>query len=153
MSQIPPDERTVYLAFKNVFQGIDAQTRTDKTIKKKMQKYGDCTEEIRALLQEHNLDNVRKSIKTLLEGDVFGSTLKAKMRFPELFDVSPAQSAERAASEAEAARTEADAMRDVTLRPQDGNVSSAIIEEVAAPKHETGISGELLQHRRRLVLT
>jgi hypothetical protein len=143
MSPIPPDERTVYLAFKNVFKGMDAQTRTDKTIKKKIQKYEGCSEEIRALVQEHNLDNVRKSIKTLLEGDVFGSTLKAKMRFPELFDVSPAQSAERAASEAEAARTEADAMRDVTVGPPGGSVSTAIHEEVVQPKQEIQSSGKV----------
>lgn len=153
MAQIPPDERTVYLAFKNVFKGIDAQTRTDKTIKKKIQKHEDGSEEIRALLQEHNLDNVRKSIKTLLEGDIFGSTLKAKMRFPELFDVSPAQSAERAASEAEAARTEADAMRDVTVGPQVGSVSTTVNEEVAVPKPEAKVSGKLLLGDWILVLT
>lgn len=153
MAQIPPDERTVYLAFKNVFKGIDAQTRTDKTIKKKIQKHEDGSEEIRALLQEHNLDNVRKSIKTLLEGDIFGSTLKAKIRFPELFDVSPTQSAERAASEAEAARTEADAMRDVTVGPQDGSVSTTVNEEVAVPKQEAKVSGKLLLGDWILVLT
>jgi hypothetical protein len=37
--------------------------------------------------------------------------LKAKILFPEGFEVSPAQSAERYASEEEAARTEADAIR------------------------------------------
>ncbi|KAJ4384782.1 hypothetical protein N0V86_000385 [Didymella sp. IMI 355093] len=136
MSPIPPDERTVYLAFKNVFKGTDAKTRTDKTIKKKIQKYEGCSEEIRALVQEYNLDNVRKSIKTLLEGDIFGLTLKAKMRFPELFDVSSAQSAERAASEAEAAKTEADAMGDVTVGPPGGSVSTAIHEEVVQSKQE-----------------
>jgi len=47
----------------------------------------------------------------LLEEDIFASTLKAKIRFPEVFDVSPAQSAEQSASEVEAAKSEADAIK------------------------------------------
>ncbi|KAF1923568.1 uncharacterized protein M421DRAFT_46247, partial [Didymella exigua CBS 183.55] len=114
-------KRTVYLVFKSVFNGINTHPRTDKTIKRKIQTHGNRTEEIRTLLQEHNLDDVSKSVKTLLEGDIFRSILKAKMRFPELFDVSPAQSAERAASEAEATRTEEDAIRDMTVGPPGGS--------------------------------
>lgn len=49
--------------------------------------------------------------KRLLESQVFGFILKAKIRFPELFDVSPAQSAERDASEAKAARDEANTVK------------------------------------------
>ncbi|KAE9374093.1 hypothetical protein N431DRAFT_543550 [Stipitochalara longipes BDJ] len=41
-----------------------------------------------------------------------GSNADAKIRFPEVFDVSPAQSAEREASEAEAARNDAIALKD-----------------------------------------
>jgi hypothetical protein len=41
-------------------------------------------------------------------------TYGQKIRFPELFDVSPAQSAEREASEAEAARDEANTLREIT---------------------------------------
>lgn len=63
------------------------------------------------MIEEHNLDNVINTARTLLEEDIFASTLKAKIRFPEAFEVSPAQSAERSASEAEAARSEADAIK------------------------------------------
>jgi hypothetical protein len=49
-----------------------------------------------------------------LKNKIFESTLKAKMRFPELFDVSPTQSADREASEAEAARDEASVVREIT---------------------------------------
>jgi hypothetical protein len=38
--------------------------------------------------------------KGLVEEQIFESTLKAKMRSPELVDVSPPQSADREASEA-----------------------------------------------------
>lgn len=46
----------------------------------------------------------------LLCDEIFDSTLKAKIRFPELFGLSPAQSAEREVSKAEAARHDADAI-------------------------------------------
>ncbi|KAI0191402.1 hypothetical protein EV127DRAFT_363792 [Xylaria flabelliformis] len=42
-----------------------------------------------------------------------GKNAEAKIRFPEVFDVSPAQSADRAASEAEAAINEANAIKGV----------------------------------------
>jgi hypothetical protein len=139
MAKFPPDERTVYLAFKNVFKGPDAQTKSDKKIRKKIKKYESHSDEIRALVHEHNIDNVGNSVKVLLDGAIFASTLKAKIRFPELFDVSPAQSAERAASEAEAVRTEMDAMRDVNGTHQDGSVlqsAERAVSEAAAVRTE-----------------
>lgn len=105
-----PDERLVYLAFRTVFVGVDAQVRNLKTIRDRIQKHqhlGDVT----ALLKEHDLESVCNAAKTLLKDEVFESTLRAKLRFPEVFEVSPAQSAEREVSEAEAAKTEADAMK------------------------------------------
>ncbi len=58
------------------------------------------------------IDNVCNTAKALLQDEIFTSTLRAKIRFPEVFEVSPAQSAEREASEAEAARSDASAIRD-----------------------------------------
>lgn len=55
------------------------------------------------ILREYNVDRTSNVAKKLLENQVFDSTLKAKIRFLELFDVSPTQSAKREASEAEAA--------------------------------------------------
>lgn len=112
MPKNPPDERLVYLALKNVFKGPDAQLRNLKKIRKQIQKHQD-NEDVRALVDEHNMVNICNTARLLLERDIFTSTLKAKIRFPEVFDVSPAQSAERVASEAEAAKGEADAIRDI----------------------------------------
>jgi hypothetical protein len=113
MAKNPPDERLVYLALKNVFKGPEAQLRLAKKIRKLIQKHLDNGDtEVRALVAEHNIDNVCNTAKALLQDEVFASTLKAKIRFPEVFEVSPAQSAERVASEAEAARSDADAIRD-----------------------------------------
>lgn len=55
--------------------------------------------------------NVINTARTLLEEGMFASTLKAKIRFPEVFEVSPTQSAGRSASEVEAAKSEAYAIK------------------------------------------
>ncbi|KAK5011505.1 hypothetical protein LTR28_001222 [Elasticomyces elasticus] len=110
MAKTPPDERLVYLALRNIFKGADAQVRNPKKIRERIQKHQHY-EDVRDLVQEHNLDNVCNAAKVLLEEQIFQSTLKAKVRFPEVFEVSPAQSAERTASEAEAAKTEDDAIK------------------------------------------
>ncbi|OCK80284.1 hypothetical protein K432DRAFT_434859 [Lepidopterella palustris CBS 459.81] len=54
-----------------------------------------------------------------------------KLRFPEVFDVSPAQSAEREASEAEAARNEANAIKDALQGHQDSTREVIQSEEAA----------------------
>ncbi|KAI7423213.1 hypothetical protein KC336_g7943 [Hortaea werneckii] len=123
-----PDERLVYLSFKNIFTGPDAHLRSLKTIRKRVQKYKD-KEEIKALIQQHNLDHICNTAKSLLESEVFESTLKAKIRFPEVFDVSPSQSADREASEAEAAKSEADAIRKAVEGRIAHTEPSAVIEE------------------------
>lgn len=105
-----PDERIVYLALKNVFKGPDAQVRKAKKIRDLVLKRQHMLD-VHELIKEHNIDNVCQVAKVLLEEGIFASTLKAKIRFPEVFEVSPAQSAERSASEEEAARSEADAIK------------------------------------------
>lgn len=136
MAKILPDERLVYLAFKNVFKGPEAQMRNDKPIKKKIRKHEKENEEIRALVQEHSVENIANVAKALLAGDIFASTLKAKIRFPEVFDVSPAQSAERAVSEAEAAKIEADAIRNVTVGHGDRLITECLNAEASITKNE-----------------
>ena len=124
MAKNLPDERLVYLALTNVFKGADAQVRNLKKIRERIQKnqhYGG----VQDLINEHNLDSVSSTAKVLLEQNIFESTLKAKIRFPEVFEVSPAQSAERAASEAEAAKTEAHAIRDAA----EGRQAQVLVEE------------------------
>ena len=118
MVRNPPDERLVYLALKNIFKGQDAQVRTPKPIRKLIRKHENAPD-LRELIAEHTMDNVCNAAKTLLERRIFESTLYAKIHFPEVFDVSPAQSAERVASEAEATRTEADAMKGIAEGLQD----------------------------------
>jgi len=105
----PPDERVVYLALKNVFKGQNAEVRQNKAVRKLIKQHR-SQEDVADLIREHNFEVVCNAARMLLCDEIFESTLKAKIRFPELFDLSPAQSAEREVSEAEAARHEADAI-------------------------------------------
>ncbi|PVH69905.1 hypothetical protein DL98DRAFT_438000 [Cadophora sp. DSE1049] len=113
MAKNRSDERLVYLALRNVFKGPDAELRAWGKIRKRIQKHLDNKDaEVHALVAEHDIDDVSYTAQALLQDDIFASTLRAKIRFPEVFDVSPAQSAERVASEAEAARSDSDAIRE-----------------------------------------
>jgi hypothetical protein len=113
MVQNDPDERLVYLACQHIFRGSHSHVRKPKAIRSLIQENKPCLADI---LREHNIDRTIKVVKKLLEDRIFDDTLKAKIRFPELFDVSPTQSAEREASEAEAARGEASAVREISER-------------------------------------
>lgn len=113
MGQNDPDERLVYLACQHIFRGSHSHVRKPKAIRSLIQENRPSLADI---LREHNIDRTIKVVKRLLEDQVFDDTLKAKIRFPELFDVSSTQSAEREASEAEAARGEASAIREISER-------------------------------------
>jgi hypothetical protein len=132
MNKNPPDERVVYLALKNLFKGSNAQVRQPKAIRKLIAS-NQAETEIADLIAAHNIDSLCGTARTLLTEQVFESTLKAKIRFPEVFEVSPTQSAEREASEITATRNEAKAIENVqrqqehrhsvaqSLQPGNGN--------------------------------
>ncbi|KAI2625546.1 hypothetical protein GGS21DRAFT_531300 [Xylaria nigripes] len=109
-----PDERVVYLALKNVFKGTNAEIRQLKAIRKLVKKSTNDAD-VADLIEAYNEDIICNIARTLLIDEIFASTLKAKIRFPEVFDVSPAQGAEREASEAEAAINEANAIKGAVL--------------------------------------
>lgn len=111
MVKDPPNERVVYLALKNIVRGADAQIRNEKPIRKLIEKH-QARIDVHSLIQRHSLDSVCDVAKILLKQQIFESTLKAKLRFPEAFEVSPAQTAMRSISEAEAAKMEAEAIRE-----------------------------------------
>ena len=113
MGQNDPDERLVYLACQHIFRGSHSHVRRLKVIRSLIQ---ENKPSLAGILREYNIDRTIKVAKKLLEDQVFDDTLKAKIRFPELFDVSPTQSAEREASEAEAVRGEASAVREIYER-------------------------------------
>ncbi|KUM56499.1 hypothetical protein ACN42_g10714 [Penicillium freii] len=122
MVQSAPDERLIYLACQHIFRGSNSQVRKLKIVKGLIKQNELALTDI---LREYDIDSTSSVAKKLLESRVFDSTLKAKIRFPELFDVSPTRSAEREASEAEAARDEAGTVREISDR--EASKDSAII--------------------------
>jgi hypothetical protein len=111
MAHSDPDERLVYLACQHIFRGPNSMVRKRKQVMSLIQRNQPALTDI---LREYNIDRTCNDAKRLLDDEIFHSNLRAKIRFPELFDVSPAQSAEREASEAEAARDEANTLREIT---------------------------------------
>lgn len=98
------------MACQHIFRGSNSQVRKLKTVKGLIKQNKTALADI---LREYDINRMSNVAKKLLESEVFDSTLKAKIRFPELFDVSPAQSAEREASEAVAAKDEAITVRGI----------------------------------------
>ncbi|GFF32099.1 hypothetical protein IFM58399_03104 [Aspergillus lentulus] len=148
MAQRDPDERLVYLACQHIFRGSNSQVRKRKDVMSLLQQNKPTLTDI---LREHNIDRMCNVAKRLLDDQVFHSTLRAKIRFPELFDVSPAQSAEREASEAEAARDEAKAVREISERETSREVTiqsqarpaNEESYEIDAPETETGVNNPI----------
>ncbi|CAI7586771.1 unnamed protein product [Penicillium glandicola] len=113
MVQSDPDERLIYLACQHIFRGAHSRVRNLKTIKGLIRQNEIALTDI---LREYDIKRTSTVAKKLLESEVFDSTSKARIRFPELFDVSPTQNAEREASEAEAARDEANTVKEISDR-------------------------------------
>ena len=144
MAKNPPDERLVYLALQSIFKGENSKIRNAKPIRKLVSKHSSQLE-IRNLIQEYNVDVLCNVAKTLLEEQIFESTLKAKIRFPEVFEVSPSQSAERAISEKEAARSELVAIEHVMRGQQDGGSGDGggvVLMEKGKGKEVVGMSSQ-----------
>ena len=113
MLQSDPDERLIYLACQHIFRGTNSQVRKLKAVKGLIKQNKVALTDI---LREYDIDRTSAVAKKLLKSQVFDSTLNARNRFPELFDVSPTLSAEREASEKEAARDEANTVREISNR-------------------------------------
>ncbi|KAL8655151.1 MAG: hypothetical protein Q9210_001061 [Variospora velana] len=110
--QRSPDRRLVYLHCSSIFSGANAQVRKAKKISQLLQKHKGA---IKILTKEFSLPAVAAVAKELLEEGIFESLPRAKLRYPELFQPSETQEAERAASEVEVIRIEAEAIQDVVL--------------------------------------
>lgn len=109
-------EQRIFLAYRAVFEGNNAQIRQAKAIKKLVSTH---RQSARTLLQSLGEKQVIDTLKALLERKVFQSELEAKLAFPNLFTISPSQSVQHIASEADAARSEAEALDDVASLNED----------------------------------
>ena len=114
--QRSPDGRLVYLHCSSIFSGANAHVRKAKKVSQLLQKH---KASIKILTKEFTLPAVAAVAKELLEEQIFESLPRAKLRYPELFQPSETQEAERAASEAEVIRIEAEAAQDIVLTSDD----------------------------------
>ncbi|KAL8858257.1 MAG: hypothetical protein Q9178_005269 [Gyalolechia marmorata] len=112
-----PDGRLVYLHCSSIFNGPNAQLRRAKKISQLLRKR---ITSIKILTDEFTLEAIAVVAKQLLDDQIFESLPRAKLRYPELFQSpSESQEAERAASEAEVIRIEAEAAQDTVLTSDD----------------------------------
>ena len=114
--QRSPDGRLVYLHCSSIFSGANAQVRRVKKVSQLVEKH---KASIKILTKEFSLPAIAAVAKELLDEQIFESLHRAKLRYPELFQPSETQEAERAASEAEVLRIEAEAAQDMVLASDD----------------------------------
>ena len=114
--QRSPDKRLVYLHCASIFSGANGEVRRVKKISKLLEKHKTS---IKILTKEFTLPAIAAVAKELLDEQIFESLPRAKLRYPELFQLTETQEAERAASEAEVIRIEAEAAQDIVLTSDD----------------------------------
>lgn len=115
-----PDQRLVYLHCRSLFDGVNAQLRREKSILRILKSHKTS---IVFLTQEFSLEAICSIAKGLLQEGIFESTSRARLRFPEVFETTAAQRSERVASEAEVARSEAEAIeKAIELSDKEGAI-------------------------------
>ncbi|KAL9029218.1 MAG: hypothetical protein Q9196_002514 [Gyalolechia fulgens] len=104
------DQQRIFLAYRALFEGNNAQIRQPKAIRNLLISSKTSSS---PLVRSFGLDKVVSVLKGLLERKVFSSELKAKLAFPVLYETSPEQNARREASDVGAAKEEAEALQEV----------------------------------------
>ena len=104
------DKRRVYLAYRTVFAGPNALLRKPKKVREVIEVRQHV---FRPLIKDFGLEKIIEIVIILLNGQIFQSELKAKIAFPELFRTTPSRDIQRAESENDAVRSEAEALEDL----------------------------------------
>lgn len=107
-----PDQRLVYLHCSPIFKGANAQIRKQKKVTQVLCQH---KQSIKILTNEFPLEAIATVAKGLLDEQIFESLPRAQLHFPELFQPSETQEAERESSEAEVARIEAEAVQETVV--------------------------------------
>jgi hypothetical protein len=153
----PEDKRRVYLACRAIFVGEKAQMRQQSKVLKTVNSHQSS---LQSLERDMGVQKIVDIAKELLEKSIFESELKAKMEFPELFRTTPAQHILHAASENDAARSEAAALKEIEKsggKPQQvkkivtagqpgGKASAeltAAVEDLSEKTHPAVLEGQL----------
>jgi hypothetical protein len=112
------DKRRVFLAYRAIFAGNNAQLRKHKKV---LELVNSHKSSFGPLIRDFGVNKIVDILKILLDARIFGSELKAKVEFPELFRSSPVREVQRAASENDAARSESQALEEIESLEGRGN--------------------------------
>ncbi|KAI0534283.1 hypothetical protein GGR58DRAFT_505439 [Xylaria digitata] len=89
-----PDEKVVYLALRNVFEGRNVTVRRLKVICKLISDAARQDVVVSNLTNTYSIKDISRVAQGLLSDGSFESILKARIRFPDVVDVSPARGAD-----------------------------------------------------------
>lgn len=107
----PERRRRIFLSARTVFAGVNAGIRQRKDVARCIAGHEQAFE---LLIRAFGRDIITDVIVSLLENGIFESELKAKLAFPELYQVSKVRSIQHAVSEQDAARSEDQALASVS---------------------------------------
>ena len=142
------EEQRIFLAYRTIFEGQTAHIRRQKKIQQVVDTHQRPPS--RGLLQNLGKVKVVGILKTLLERRVFESELQAKLAFPSLFQTTVAQDVQHNASEVDAARSEAEALKEVASVNNDINED---VEEALEPEPANSRGTNVFQAASRVRLT
>ena len=118
MSSTPAQRRRVFLAYRTVFSDTNAHIRKTKKVREVLQWHSKSFE---PLIRSVDFEKVVDVVKSVLsDQSIFESELQAKIAFPERFRSSPARDVQRRASEADAARFEAEGLEVLSPASEQG---------------------------------
>lgn len=126
-----PSEELIYTALKDVFKGNAALVRKSKKVKELIEK--SSSKAIKHLRRDHGTERIFCTTKVLLEQGIFQSTLKAKERFPKIFELIHSQRAAPKSSNAEATRCEVVAVPNVIKEQQAVSPSASVGKSSVKP--------------------
>ena len=112
----PERRRRIFLTARTVFVGPSARIRDRKDIRPLISRHPDT---FRQLNSAFGVNVVVDVIWSLLESGVFESELRAKLAFPELYQVSAVRTLQHDVSEQNAARSEAEAFDSISHADSD----------------------------------
>ena len=107
----PERRRRIFLTARTVFVGVNAGLRQRKDVARCIAGHEPT---FQLLIRAFGRDIITDVITSLLENGIFESELKAKLAFPELYQVSNVRSIQHDVSEQDAARSEDEALARVS---------------------------------------
>jgi hypothetical protein len=124
-------EQRVFLAYRTIFEGSNALIRKPTPIRRIVDQHRSTTN---SLLQSIGTEQVIEILKSLLARRIFQNSLQARLAFPELYATSATHQQIRNASQADAARSELEALEEIASL-EDGH-EGWDDEPVSAPAKE-----------------